>query len=245
MSPSDVCIAAIAFARDDQEDALIRRALQRLSAIGFPIVVADGGSSPALVDALARLPRVTLVKPPTRGLVPQVKAALATAAALDTPFVLYTESDKAEFFERHLAAFLSRAPSDNDVGVSVAARSEASFATFPPLQRYCEHAIAHLTAEVTHVAGDYSYGPFLMHRALLDEMRDVPDDLGWGWRHFMFAAAALRGRRVAHVVGDYDCPIDQRHEGEHERMHRLRQLSQSVEGLVLALQRLRAGGSSA
>ena len=237
MFASDVCIAAIAFARDDQEDALIRRAMQHLSTTGIQLVVADGGSPPALVDFITHLPRVTLVKPPTRGLVPQVKAALATAASLDTRFVLYTEGDKAEFFDRHLADFVSRAPSENDVGVTVAARSNASFATFPPLQRYCEHALAHLTAEVTRVPGDYSYGPFIMHRALLDDMRDVPDDLGWGWRHFMFAAAALRGRRVTHVTGDYDCPIDQRHEGERERIHRLRQFSQSLEGLVVALQR--------
>jgi len=237
MLSAEVCIATIAFARDDEEDALIRRAMQHLAATGLPVVVSDGGSSPALLEFITHLPGVTLVKPPTRGLVPQVKAALATAAALDTPFVLYTEGDKAEFFERHLADFVSRAPSENDVGVTVAARSEASFATFPPLQRYCEHALAHLTAQVTRVAGDYSYGPFVMHRALVDDMRDVPDDLGWGWRHFMFANAALRGRRVTHITGDYDCPMDQRHEGEHERIHRLRQLSQSVEGLVLALQR--------
>ena len=197
--------------------------------------MADGGSPPALVDRVTQLPNVALVTPAVRGLVPQVKAALARAASLDTRFVLYTEGDKAEFFERHLAAFLAGAPDGDEVGVVVAARSAASFATFPPLQRYCETALAHLTAQITGVPGDYSYGPFLIDRRLLDDLAHVQSELGWGWRHFMFAAAALRGLRVTHVTGDYTCPVDQREEGARERVHRLRQLSQSVEGLVLAM----------
>jgi hypothetical protein len=240
MSPSDVCIATISFARDEPEAALIRRALQRLSTAGMQVVVADGGSPAPLVEIVRALPRVTLVTPGTPGLVPQVKAALRAAAAFETRFVLYAEGDKADFFERHLDAFVARAPADDGLGIVVAGRTDASFATFPPLQRYCETALAHLTGEITRVPGDYSFGPFTIDRRLLREMDHVHDTLGWGWRHFMFAIAALRGFGVAHVTGDYECPPGQREEGERERMHRLSQLSQSVDGLVLAMKAAKA-----
>jgi hypothetical protein len=237
MSPSDVCVSVISLARDDQEAQLIRRGLQQLSTTGMRVIVADGGSPAPLVDVIRNLANVSLVPPKGPGLVAQIKAALPAAAAMGTKFLLYSESDKALFFEGHLADFIAQAPDGDEVGVVLAARTPRSFATFPPLQRFAETALAHLTSEITNHPADYSYGPFLLNSALVPHVDEVEDALGWGWRHFMFAIAARRGFRVAHVAGDYECPLDQRHEGDPERVHRMRQLSQSVEGLVLAMRR--------
>jgi hypothetical protein len=235
LTPADLCVCTISLARDEQEAQLIRRALQQLSSTGMRVIVADGGSPAPFVDFIRNLPGVSLVPTERRGLVQQIKAAATAAGALGTKFVLYSESDKALFFERHLDDFIRRAPDGDEIGVVVASRTPESFATFPPLQRFAETALAHLTAEITKHPADYSYGPFLLNSALVARIDQVEDALGWGWRHFMFGIAARSGYRVAHVAGHYECPPDQRHEDERERVHRLRQLSQSVEGLVLAM----------
>ena len=57
----------------------------------------------------------------------------------------------------------------------------------------------------------------------------------WGWRHFVFATAARAGYKIRHVVGDYPCPPDQREENDAERLHRLRQLQQNIQGLLLGM----------
>ncbi len=235
MTPADLCVCTISLARDGQEARLICRALQQLSSTGIRVIVSDGGSPASVVDFIRALPNVSLVAPKGRGLVPQIRAALPAAAQLKTRFVLYSESDKALFFEHHLAEFIAQAPDDDEVGVVLASRTPKSFATFPPLQRFAETALAHLTSEITNHPTDYSYGPFLLNSALIPRVETIGDTLGWGWREFMFAIAARSGYRVTHVAGDYECPPDQLHEGDAERVHRMRQLSQSVEGLVLAM----------
>jgi hypothetical protein len=83
--------------------------------------------------------------------------------------------------------------------------------------------------------GDYSYGPFLMRTTLAPHVQTLPHDIGWGWRHYIFAVAHRRGLHLAHVVDDLPCPEDQRTEDEGERLHRLRQLGQNVNGLLLGL----------
>jgi hypothetical protein len=235
LTPADLCVCTISLARDEQEARLICRALERLASTGMRVIVSDGGSPESVVDFIRGLANVSLVAPRGRGLVAQIRAALPAAALLGTRFVLYSESDKALFFEHHLADFIAQAPEDDEVGVVLASRTPKSFATFPPLQRFAETALAHLTSEITSHPTDYSYGPFLLNSALIPHIETIADTLGWGWREFMFAIAARSGYRVTHVAGDYECPTDQRHEGDAERIHRMRQLSQSVQGLVLAM----------
>jgi hypothetical protein len=115
-----------------------------------------------------------------------------------------------------------------------AARSEASFATFPPFQRYTEGTINHLCAQLTGLPADYSYGPILLNRALVPHIETLAAEIGWGWRHFLVGAAPRLGYRVLHVAGDYPCPPDQQAETDEDRWNRMRQLSQNIEGLVLA-----------
>lgn len=231
----DVCVATITLARDAGEEQLIRRALGSLTAAGLPVIVADGGSSDRFLSFARTLPQVRLVTPVERGLVPQIKASLEGAVAMRPRFILYAESDKHIFFERKIARFLLEAPLAEDVGIVLSARDEDSFATFPPTQRFTEGTINTLTGEVVGEPGDYSYGPFLMHRSLVSHLAHLPADTGWGWRHYVFALAARIGFRVVHVTDDLPCPDDQREEDETERVHRLRQLAQNVNGLLLGM----------
>ena len=233
LSHTDVCACTITLARDENEGHRILRTLERLSEARLRVIVADGGSPPAFVDAIRRMPRVSVATPRQPSLVSQVQSALAAAAALGTRFVLYVESDKERFAGRDIADFIRRAPGGADVGAVLAARSAESFETFPAAQRAAETRINEMTGDAVGRRGDYSYGPFLLNSRLAGYVERAPASLGWGWRHFMFAVAHRLGYGVTHVIGDYDCPADQRHEDEEERRHRIRQLEQNLEGLRL------------
>ena len=220
------------WARSVDESRALIRSLTRLSDAGYPVAVADRGTDRDFAAALQRIAGLTVTVPESAGLVDQVQASFRIAAALATPFVLYAESDKEEFFANRLERFLAAAPSSADIGVALASRSERAFNTFPAVQRYTEGVINHLCSQVTAVPGDYSYGPFLMSSVLMKNITDLNPALGWGWRPAMFVAASRRGLRIAHVVDDHDCPPDQREEDESARAHRLRQLSQNISGLI-------------
>jgi len=232
MHAGDVAVTTITWARSPSEGIVLRRSLERLAALGFPVAVADAGTDTAFSTFAGALPRFTVVIPKERGLVSQVRASLALAATFDRPFILYTEPDKERFFEQQLAEFIRRAPGGRGTGVVVATRSDEALSTFPTMQRYTEGVINHLAGDVLGVAGDYSYGPFLIARDLVPPLLGLDSDLGWGWRHAAFASAIARGRQIHHVTGDYVCPPDQREESDVERVHRLRQLSENVRGLI-------------
>src|SRR3954470_18615958 len=236
MTRSDVTVATMTLARDAGEEQLLRGALSRLARHEMPVVIADGGSTETFLHfAGHELPGCRLAPPDgTTGLVAQIKRSMRAAAALGSSFVLYTEPDKLDFFDRHLEAFIAAAPADGDVGVVLASRSEASFQTFPPLQRLTEQSINRLCVEIIGAEADYSYGPFLMHRKLVPFVLDIGVDVGWGWRHFVFGAASRLSYRVQHVGGDFECPPDQRQENPSERLHRIRQLGENVQGLLLS-----------
>lgn len=232
MQLGSVSIATITWTRSPAEEAVLRRSLSRLAELKVPVAVADAGSSEPFVTFLKSLSGFRVVVPGRSGLVAQVTASLELAAQGGAPYLLYTEPDKEQFFGDSLQQFVEAA-GDADARVAIAARSDDSFATFPPLQRYTEGVLNHLCATVIGHPGDYSYGPFLMTRALLSAAADLRPDLGWGWRPCMFLAAHRRGLRLQHVVGHHPCPVDQQTEDDQEQMHRLRQLSQNISGLTL------------
>jgi hypothetical protein len=230
-----VCVSTVTWARDEGEQQLLRRSLLLLADAGLTIVVADRASCPAFSAFLASHPQFRVARPHEPSLVGQVQASLTEAAATGAEFILYTESDKALFFSDGLGPFLRRADLHREAGAVLAARSDAAFATFPPFQRYTERTINKLCARFIGTPGDYSYGPFLLNRELVPRLAGVPPEAGWGWRHFIFGSAARLGYTVAQIVGEYPCPPDQQHEGESERLHRLRQLGQNVQGLLLSM----------
>ena len=232
MDLSEVSIATVTLVRRDDEERLLRASLDRLSRAGMKVAVSDGGSRPEFVDFLRTLESFTVVPPAGSGLVGPVRASVGAAAAWRTAFILYTEPDKRTFFDGRLAGFVASAPADPSIGVCLAGRDERSFSTFPAFQQRTEGAFNAICSDLLGERGDYCYGPFLMNQVLVAELGGVNGDLGWGWRPFMFARARRRGLGVLHHAGDFPCPADQTREDESDRIHRLRQLRQNVEGLI-------------
>ena len=223
-----VAIATITWARSAEEDRRLRHSLTRLLAAHVPIAVADTGRTSSFTGFLRGRPELT-VAVERGGLVAQVESSLRIARSFGSRFVLYTEPDKELFFE-HLPGFLEEAT--RVTGLTIAARSRRSFATYPGSQRYTERVINHLCAEALECEGDYSYGPFIFPRSLLRHLLPLPREIGWGWRHYAFRQAHRRGLDIRHIARDYPCPMDQRVDDDAERVHRLRQLSQNIQGLL-------------
>ena len=234
-APSGMAVATVTLCRDPAEVTLLRRALTALAAHGWPTFVCDGGSGHQFVRFLRTLPLVTVVEPVEAGLVGQVRASLSAAAPASDAFVLYSEPDKLDFFERHLRGFARLAEACDDAGCLLASRSISAFRSFPPTQQSTEAAINRLCGEFLGVEGDYSYGPFMLRSDLVPTVHRVSKELGWGWRHFVFAVAQRLGQRLVHAPGDFECPAPQQQEDSGERLHRLRQLAQNVNGLLAGL----------
>jgi hypothetical protein len=230
-----ICVATITRARDPREESLITRTLNALSNLGIPVVLADAGSPAAFVDGLSRIPKLTLTPPDHPGLVGQVKASVRKARESGSAYILYLESDKELFVRGPMAPFLEPAIAQPDTGVILASRSRHSFDTFPAFQRRTESAFNTVASDVLGLEADYLYGPFLMEHSVAAHVEAVPADLGWGWRPFIFATTRRLGRRVCAIEGDYVCPSDQANEGDEDRLHRLRQLGQNIEGLARAV----------
>jgi hypothetical protein len=227
----DVAIATITWARSPSEEGFLRHCLRSLSDTALPVAVGDANTSSTFRQFLETLHGFSVGFPTERGLVNQVKTSFELASRFGTEFVLYTEPDKKLFFTEHVKDFL-RLALQRSAGVAIAARSAASFETFPPIQRYTEGVINRLCSDTIGIAGDYSYGPFLVNRALLPFLARVDERLGWGWRHYMFRSAHRQGLRVIHIEGDFQCPMDQRSEDDRDRAHRIVQLSQNLVGLI-------------
>jgi hypothetical protein len=230
---SSIAVATISWARSRDEEPVLERSLRRLSETGLPIVVADRGTNAHFTERLRGLNKdLQIVVPAEQGLVRQAQAAVAAAARLATPFILYVEPDKEEFFAARLMGFLQRAPAEHGIGVVLASRSTSALATFPPLQQYTERVFNDLCGEVTGTPGDYCYGPFLLHRALVPHVLRAKPALGWGWRPSTFVAAHRQALRIVHLVDEHTCAVDQRQENYAERQHRIRQLSENLLGLL-------------
>ena len=119
-------------------------------------------------------------------------------------------------------------------GLVVAARTVPAFNTFPAFQQHCETTINYCCAEVTGKPVDYTYGPFLMHSELINATEHLATDAGWGWRPFVFCMAHRLGMNIDAIHDDYECPPDQRTDDHAERIYRMKQLNESIRGVVAA-----------
>jgi hypothetical protein len=197
----------------------------------MPVAVSYGGSPGSLVEWMRALPGVMVARR-VDSLVGQVRASIAKAHGTGRPFILYTEPDKRQFFADGLPDFVARASVRRSIGVQLAARSESALGTFPPFQRLAEASASDLCRRAIGADLDYFYGPFLIRRELARLVSGASNDLGWGWRPFLFVAARRRGFRVVGIPGDYECPPGQRREDRRDQEHRLRQFSDNVRGLL-------------
>jgi hypothetical protein len=233
MDLSEIAVATMTWARDDAEERLLRESLPLLAGLGTPVFVADGGSGGPLLDFIRGLPNFRVFEAGRPGVWRQARMSLQAAVEVRAArFILYTESDKRDFFRGGLREFVSEAPAAGDVGVVLASRSPESFNTFPEFQRHTETTINRCCAEVLGVEADFSYGPFLLNRALVPHLNHAEDDRGWGWRPHAFGTARREGFRVCHVEMHLPCPPEQREDDPGERLYRVRQLAQNIQGLL-------------
>jgi hypothetical protein len=97
-----------------------------------------------------------------------------------------------------------------------------------------ENAINECCKEVIEKNIDYCYGPFLFNGQLVAFLDALDNNCGWGWRPFLFAIAHRLGYRIESFEDDFNCPLDQREDNETERIYRMKQLTQNIDGLVQA-----------
>jgi hypothetical protein len=234
MELTDVSIATITWARDSHEEATLRKSLERLSQLNVPVYITDAGSQQSFLDFLRGIPHFHVQEPPKKGVWLQTHASLLAAYEAGTPFIFYTEPDKADFFAQALPDFLRNIQANAQLGVWLASRSAPGFTSFPTFQQMTETAINQCCVEIIGEPIDYVYGPFLLNRKLVPYLQKVEPTLGWGWRPFTFHLAKRLSYRVGATVGDFYCPLEQREDTPNERIYRMRQLTQNIEGLTLS-----------
>lgn len=232
MNKENVVIATISLARNTGEEDLLKASLAQLSLLSIPVFVTDGGSPPDFVQFLQALPHFTVRQVPARGLVAQVKSSLTEAANTGRPFLFYTEPDKEAFFKAGLPNMLAAMKEECHLGVTMAARSAKGFASFPAFQQMTESTINNCCTEQIGLQTDYCYGPFLLNKELVVELDDVQENIGWGWRPFVFGRAHRLGYGVNVFEGDFLCPEGQRGDDAAERLYRMKQLEQNIRGLI-------------
>lgn len=229
MNKSELAIATMTLVRDQEEEDLLRESLTILASFDIPVYITDGGSPAHFIEFLKSFPSFHLSPAPAKGLMAQVSNSMRSAYNSGKDFILYTEPDK-KFFFRMLDEFLQHAGKDD--AIFIASRSENGFNSYPAFQRRSETAINFCCAEITGSELDFTYGPFLLHRDIAAYLDLAEEDLGWGWRTYMFGIPKRLGRTIAEYRGEFLCPPEQRADSAAERVYRIKQLEQSVRGIV-------------
>ena len=236
MKSSEVVVITITLARTRDEQPSRLTSLQKLSALGLPLVIADGGSSKRFVKSLLTFTG-HVVTPAKKGLVHQVQSGIATALREfpDKTVILYTEPDKYPFFQKRLLEFIAAVPNSKRLGIAAAARDAKSFRTFPHGQFTTESFMNEAFSWVVGRKGDYCYGPLLFSRRAAEMALDSPTDLGWGWRFWAMRLVHASGLRLLTIEQHLPCPKEQRAENSQaDRRYRLKQLGQNLFALDLA-----------
>lgn len=230
----NIAIATITLARDKKEEQLLRQSLQQLAELKLPVFITDGGSLPGFLDFLRSFPHFILSSANVRGVWEQAKNSLIEAYQSDADFIFYTEPDKYDFFRLSLPGMLAHLQVNDQSGIVMASRSESGFASFPAFQRMTETTINNCCEEIIGKKYDYTYGPFLLNKQLIPYLNLVNEDIGWGWRPYIFSTARRLGFTVETYIGDFFCPTLQQEDTPAERIYRMKQLQQNIQGLVMS-----------
>jgi hypothetical protein len=97
-----------------------------------------------------------------------------------------------------------------------------------------ETTINNCCSEIIGKNFDYTYGPFLLNSQLIPYLELVQEDLGWGWRPYMFGIAKRLNLEVQSCIKDFSCPLQQQDDSPGERLYRIKQLNQNIQGLLLS-----------
>src|SRR5688572_16435743 len=122
MNLKDLSIATISWARNSEEESLLRDSLGLLSSLKIPVFLSDGGSPPAFIDFLKKLSHFTPVPVKGKGLWAQAKSSVTEALHAGSKFILYTEPDKLAFFRDDLPKMLQEIKVDDRTGIVLASR---------------------------------------------------------------------------------------------------------------------------
>ena len=234
MNKKDISIATITWARDEGEEELLRESLSHLARLDIPVYITDGGSTASFLEFLQSFPHFVLLKANGSGVWAQARNSLQVASQSGVPFIFYTEPDKLDFFRNSLPTLINEVAVDENMGVIVASRSDIGFATFPAFQQMTETTINSCCAEIIGKPVDYTYGPFLLNSQLVPYLQLVQEDIGWGWRPYVFGIAKRVGYKVEAYIDDFFCPPAQQPDDTAERIYRMRQLAQNIQGIVLS-----------
>ncbi len=236
MNDLNLSVATMTWARDAAEERVLRSSIESLAELRLPTFVTDGGSDANFVKFLRSFKNFYVFEAKSVGVVKQIKISLLAARQQGAKFIFYSEPDKKEFFERETRRFVAHAFSgERPAGVTLAARSEESLKTFPAPQYYTESVMNRLCGEQVDVDTDFCYGPVIFDGALIQFLENIDREIGWGWRFCLFVIASRLNLPLKSYVADLACPQDQRANGERERILRLQQLSQNIQGLILGL----------
>jgi hypothetical protein len=234
MNISELSIATISWARNDEEEKLLRQSLQELAKLERLVYITDGGSNSSFLDFLTSFPNFVVLEAEEKGVWAQAKKSLSEAYQSSSAFILYTEPDKLDFFKSGLLRMLDEVTVDEQSGVITASRSAKGFATFPAFQQMTETTINNCCSEVIGDNVDYTYGPFILNRRLVSYLNLIQEDVGWGWRPYTFAMAKRFGYKVEAFEDDFSCPPLQQEDNAKERIYRMKQLAQNMQGIVLS-----------
>lgn len=234
MNKNSICIATITWARDEEEQQLLQRSLAALSSLQIPVFVTDGGSTHSFIEFLNTIPHFTVGQAKQAGVFAQIKQSLDAAFNSNASFALYTEPDKEMFFKTGLLQMLKEINANENTGVVLATRSQQAFSSFPTFQQMTETCINNCCAELIKKELDYTYGPFLLNKKLLSYLNDVKENIGWGWRPYVFNIANRLGLDVHAIEKDFYCPQDQQNDSSKERIYRMKQLEENIRALVLS-----------
>lgn len=233
MKRDDLAIATMSLVRDSNEEELMRKSLFHLSQLNIQIFITDGGSNESFLDYIRRLPNTQLLEP-AKGLWPQTCNSLMKAYEHNSKFIFYTEPDKSEFFLHSLAGMIDQIQAKEKTGIVLAARSKSGFQSFPEFQQMTETTINNCCKELIGLETDYVYGPFLINRELIPKLKSLDSSIGWGWRPYAFNFAKRLGFKIEAFTGDFLCPEGQREDSQKERIYRMKQMNQNIEGLILS-----------
>jgi len=231
---SKLSIATITWARNEDEISLLKSSLTQLSKLSIPIFVTDAGSTENFREFLLESKNIRLHPDPVKGVWRQASISLNAAYEFGSEFILYTEPDKLSFFSNHLQSLLHSIELSVETGVILFSRFSKAFQSFPAFQQMTETTINNCCAELIAGKADYTYGPFLLRRKIVPLLHQLPENIGWGWRPFAFNLAKRLGYNVEFIEGNFFCPEDLREDSQQERIYRMKQLQQNIEGLVLS-----------
>ncbi len=228
-------IATMTLARNAEESDLLIKGIEALSVFDMPVYVTDGGSTEEFTAKISSFKNIHVL-PPKTGLWSQIHQSLQTAFTSGVESILYTEPDKLDFFQKHLSGWLQKTTQYDPKGILMAGRTSEAFSSFPSFQQYTESTINRCCEEMIKESLDFVYGPFLLNKNIIPHLNNLPSEIGWGWRSYSFGIAKRLGYKVGEIQGEFNCPGDQRVETEKDRIYRMKQMVQNVEGLLLSAQ---------